>query len=73
MSREEVTIAEAMASYFKDGMIGDPEMKRITCIGVSDRFSIPRPMILVASIAAIMIAFSFGKTLKHTKKENEMF
>lgn len=67
------TLAGAMASYFEGNTLGDPEMKRITCIGVSDRFAIPRPTIFVISIAVIIAALCFGKARQRTKKENELF
>lgn len=68
-----VTLAEATAQYFDGGMIHDPAMKRIICIGVADRFAVPRPTIFVVSIAAIMLCFFYGKIRRRSKKENEMF
>lgn len=68
-----VTLAGALAQYFQDGVLGDPVMKRIQCIGLSDRFALSRPTIMVISAAAIMLCFSFGKIKQRGKKENEMF
>lgn len=68
-----ITLAEAMAQYFDGGTIGDPTMRRITHIGLSDRFTVSRSKIAFVSVAGVMACFCFGKIRKKSKKENEMF
>lgn len=72
----DITLADAMARYFQcfeSGEISDPTMRRITCIGLSDRFAPPRTTIAFISIVGMAGCFFFGKIRQKSKKENEMF
>lgn len=62
-----VTLAEAVAGYFDDGMLRNPVMGRITVIGLNDRFALPRGTIFVVSVALIMISFSVTKIRRRSK------
>lgn len=63
-----LTLAEALAGYMDGGTLQTPKIGRIDCIGVSDYFSFPRPMIFLISVAAILIAYSVNRFTSTFKK-----
>lgn len=69
----DLTLADATARYFNEGTLGDPKMKRIASVGLSDSIGFSRPAILVVSFAVILICAAYGKIRRKGKKENEMF
>lgn len=73
--RLDVTQAEALAEYFTDGVLRAPEMGRITCIGLGDRFFVARPLVLLIALAAILIVLSVRGVLRRggPKDKNPFF
>ena len=62
----DVTLSEAMGRYYGGETLPEFRTGRITCIGMSDRFSFSRPMIFFVAIAAILISLSVrGFLQKH--------
>lgn len=66
-----LTQAQALAAYIGGGTLKTPAAGRITCIGVSGRFAVSRPLVFLCSIGAILIVFSVRGALGKAPKRDK--